>query len=60
MVKNPPDNARDIRDAGSISWVRKIPWRRAWQPTTAFLPEEFHGQRSVTGYSPWDHRVGHN
>ena len=21
-------------------WVRKIPWRRAWQPTPVFLPEE--------------------
>ena len=24
-------------------WVRKIPWRRAWQPTPVFLPEKFHG-----------------
>ena len=22
----------------------RIPWRRAWQPTPAFLPGEFHGQ----------------
>ena len=28
-------------------WVRKIPWRRAWQPTTAFLPEKSYGQRSL-------------
>jgi len=21
-------------------WVRKIPWRRAWQPTPVFLPRE--------------------
>ena len=34
-------------------WVRKIPWRRAWQPTPVFLPEESHGQRSLVGYSPW-------
>ena len=34
-------------------WVRKIPWRRAWQPTPAFLPGESHGQRSLDGYSPW-------
>ena len=34
-------------------WVRKIPWRRAWQPTLVFLPGEFHGQRSLVGYSPW-------
>ena len=34
-------------------WVRKIPWRRAWQPTPVFLPRESHGQRSLAGYSPW-------
>ena len=28
------------------------PWRRAWQPTPV-LPGEFHGQRSLAGYSPW-------
>ena len=31
----------------------KIPWRRAWQPTPAFLPGESRGQRSLGGYSPW-------
>ena len=34
-------------------WVRKMPWRRAWQPTPVFLPGESHGQRSLAGYSPW-------
>jgi len=34
-------------------WVRKIPWRRAWQPTPVFLPEESHRKRSLAGYSPW-------
>ena len=33
------------------SWVGKIPWRREWQPTPVFLPEEFQGQRSLAGYS---------
>ena len=33
--------------------VEKIPWRREWQPTPIFLPGEFHGQRSLAGYSPW-------
>ena len=27
-------------------------WRRKWQPTPVFLPGEFHGQRSLVGYSP--------
>ncbi|KAB0377440.1 hypothetical protein FD755_011884 [Muntiacus reevesi] len=26
---------------------------RGWQPTPVFLPGEFHGQRSLVGYSPW-------
>ena len=33
-------------------WVRKIPWRRKWQPTPVFLPGKSHGQRSLVGYSP--------
>ena len=37
-------------------WVRKIPWRRKWQPTPVFLPGESHGQRSLPGYSPWGHK----
>ena len=37
-------------------WVRKAPWRRAWQPTPAFLPGESHGQRSLVGYSPHGHQ----
>ena len=39
---------------GLDPWVGKIPWRRAWQPTPVFLPEEFlHGQRRLMGYSPY-------
>ena len=42
-------------------WVRQIPWRRKWQPTPVFLPGEFHGQRSLAGYSPWGcKRFGHD
>ena len=37
---------------GFDAWVGKIPWRREWQPTPVFLPGEFHGQRSLAGYSP--------
>ena len=33
------------------SWVRKIPWKRAWQPTLVFLPGKSHGQRSLEGYT---------
>ena len=41
--------------------VKKIPWRRKWQPTPMFLLGKSHGQRSQVGYSPWGHKsVGHN
>ena len=33
-----------------------IPWWSEWLPTPAFLPGEFHGQRSPVGYSPWGHK----
>ena len=38
VVKNPPANAGDIRDTASNPGVKKIPWRRKWQPTPVFLP----------------------
>ena len=41
VVKNLPANAGDIRNVGSTPRFRKIPWRRAWQPTPVFLPGEF-------------------
>ena len=35
-------------------WVGKIPWRRKQQLTPVFLDKEkSHGQRSLTGSSPW-------
>ena len=49
--KEPPANAGDVK--GFDSWIGKIPWRRTWQPTPAFLPGEFRRQRSLAGYSPW-------
>ena len=47
MVKNPPANAGDAGDAGSIPG---LPWSRKWQPTPVSLPGKFHGQRSLAGY----------
>ena len=62
LVRNMPANAGDIRDMGSISGVRKIPWRRAWKPTPVFLSAESHGQKSLVGYieSIGSHRVRHD
>ena len=34
------------------SWVRKIPWRRMWQPIPVFLPGESHRQEPGRLYSP--------
>jgi len=48
VVKNPPANARD---AGLIPGLGRFSWRRKWQSTPVFLPEESHGQRSLVGYT---------
>ena len=52
MVKNLPANAGDVKHGFNL-WVRKIPWRRAWQPTSVFLPGESPGQWGLAGCSPW-------
>ena len=42
MIKNPPANAGNVRDVGLTKGrrfdarVRKILWRRKWQPTLAW------------------------
>ena len=38
-------------------WVGKIPWNRKRQPTSVFLPGEFHGHRSLPDCSLWGCRV---
>ena len=48
--------ACQCRRGGFNSRVRKIPWRRKWQPTPAFLPAKSHGQRRLAGYSLLGHR----
>ena len=45
------ESAYNAGDPGSIP-VRKIPWRRKWQPTPVSLPGESRGRRSLVGYSP--------
>ena len=47
--KEPTCQCRRLRRPGFDPCVRKIPWRRAWQPTPVFLPREFHGERSLVG-----------
>ena len=50
--KEPACQCRRHKRHGLNPWVRKIPWRRAWQPTPVFLPGKSHGQRRLAGYSP--------
>ena len=47
---------RRLRRYGLDTWVRKIPWRRAWQSTPIFLLRESCRQRSLAGCSSQDHR----
>ena len=53
LVTQAVKNLPAIQETQFNSWVRKIPGRREWQPTPAFLSGEFHGQRILAGYSPW-------
>ena len=53
MVKESAGQCRRCRRCGFDPWVRKISWRRKWQPTLVFLPGESHGQRSLVDYNPW-------
>ena len=50
-IKNPPANAGDIRDVGSIPGSWRFPEGGHDNPFQ-FLPGESHGQRSLAGYSP--------
>ena len=49
IVENLPETQVQFLD-------RKTPWRREGQPTSAFLPGEFHGQRTLENYRPWGHK----
>ena len=50
-----------MRGAGFDSWVGKIPWGRAWQPTPVFLPGESPWtEEPGVLWSMWSQRVRHN
>ena len=50
-----------FRRHGFDPWVGKIPCKKKWQPTPVFWPRKFYGQRTLTGYSPWNCKgVGHD
>ena len=50
--KEPTCQRRRCKRGRFDAWVRKIPWRSAWQPTPVFLPGESHGQRSLVVSCP--------
>ena len=50
------ESACNTGDLSSIPGLGRFSWGREWQPTPAFLPGEFQGQRSLAGYSSWDHK----
>ena len=54
--KEPAYQCRRHKRCQFYPWVRKIPWRSMSEPTLVFLPGRSHGQRSLTGYSPWGHK----
>ena len=54
--KEPTCQCRRHKRHGFNPWIRKIPWRRKWQPPLVFLPGESLGQKILRGYSPWGHK----
>ena len=54
MVQNLPANTGDARDVGSIPGLERSLGVGNGNPTPAFLPGKFHGQKSLVDYSPWD------
>ena len=55
VVKNPPFDAGDARDAGSILGLGRSPGEGKI-PTPVFLLEKFREQRRLVGYSLWGHK----
>ena len=51
VVKNPPANARDIRDTGQIPRSGRFSREGNGNPLHHFLPGKFHGQMSLVGQS---------
>ena len=45
--------AYNAGDPGWIPGLGRCLGEENWLPTPIFLPGEFHGQRSLVGYSPW-------
>ena len=53
MLKNPPTNAGDVREAGLILGLGRSPGEGHGIPLQYSCLENPHGQRSLEGYSLW-------
>ena len=53
VVKNPPANAGDVRDAGLTPGSGRSPEGGHGNPLQYSCLENPHGQRILVGYSPW-------
>ena len=59
VAKNPPGEAGGVRDVGSVPGSGSSPGGGNGNHAS-ILAGESQGQRSLVGYNPWNHRVGHN
>ena len=50
--KEPDCQFRRHKRRGFNPWVRRSPWRWAWQSTPVIMPGESQEERSLAGYSP--------
>jgi len=51
VVKNPPA-LQEPQRYKFHPWVRKMPWRREWQPTLVLLPGKFPDRRTWWAMDP--------
>ena len=51
-----PGDSDDKESACNAGSVWSLGWRKECQSTPVFLPGEFHGQRSLAGYSLRGHK----
>ena len=56
VVKNSPASGGDIRDTSLIPGWRRSPGEERGNPLQYSCLDNPHGQRSLVGYSPWDHK----
>ena len=54
--------AQKVKNLPSMqeTWIQSLgqedSLEEGWRPTPVFLPGELHGQRSLVGYSSWNHK----